>query len=84
MTGDHLIENNPTLIRTDRDTWVTVDSLDLEMLRCLASGMTQAKMAKFMNMKLSWVDRKRNNLYMKLGARNSAHAVAMALRNKII
>lgn len=62
----------------------TVDPIDLEVLRHLADGLTQNKIAQVMHMKATWVDKRKFQLYMKLNVKNAPQAVAYAIRNKLI
>jgi DNA-binding NarL/FixJ family response regulator len=56
---------------------------EIDVLRLLASGRTNAEAAAALNMSVRTVERHISNLYGKIGARNRSEATAYALRHRL-
>jgi DNA-binding CsgD family transcriptional regulator len=54
---------------------------ETEVLRLLATGMTNRQIADALVVSVHTVERHVNNLYRKIGARNRADAAAFAVRS---
>ncbi len=83
-----LLASEPTVVHTlDRDNAETHDLLSprqFQVLRLLAAGMTQAQVARRLEISPSTVSAHVSRLKRKLGARNKADAVAIASRKRLI
>lgn len=66
--------------RPDSDPFATLTARERDLFAALADGMTNAQIAKTMNVSLNTVKFHLKNLYDKLGVHNRAQAVACYLR----
>ena len=56
----------------------------LEVLQLAANGLDSIRTARALDTKADTVRRQRSEAYVRMGAENAAHAVAMAMRQGMI
>jgi len=74
------LADNPTY---DKEH-VRLSKSEQEIMQYLSDGLTREEMADFMNISTNTVKSVIRSIYNKLGARNSAHAVHIALKKNLI
>ena len=66
------------------DTRTSLTLREVQVLECLAEGLGNKEIARRLSLSEETVKSHVSNIYEKLGASDRAHAVAIALRQKII
>jgi DNA-binding NarL/FixJ family response regulator len=62
----------------------TLNEIELKILEHLSYGLTNLKIAELLNIKPSSVETYRIRICRRLGTVNTCHAIAFAIRTKII
>lgn len=65
-------------------TKVDLTAVEYIILAGLSNGKTITEIAKDINYSRDWISKKSARLYKKLGAKNASHAVAIALKERLI
>jgi two-component system response regulator EvgA len=68
----------------DKEISVFLCQRDLEIIKCLARGLTGVEMGKELFISDRTVDCYRAKLFVKMEAKNAAHLMSICFRNKII
>jgi DNA-binding NarL/FixJ family response regulator len=63
---------------------LTLSVRQKQVLQMIADGKQSKQIARELDLKFHTVEEYRQNVIVKLNARNSAHAVAIAVRNQLI